>query len=184
MSFIGNLAKSDVDLFNFPTARDLNLPQKGRFGMSLNSSPDFISLRISYEHSVLESISSSGGMFAVAMVGIVAAYAVPAYRDYTVRAKVMEKMFSVYEEKQIISDSYFNTGAFPNTEFISENFSQSEDFDYNPKNGQIIIYFNQYDDSSLSGLNITLTPQATDDGALVWNCDGTVSPKHYENSCY
>lgn len=184
LSFIGTVAKSDVDLFNFPTAQDLNLPQKGRFGISLNSSPDFLSLRISYEHSVLESISGSGGMFAVAFVGIVAAFAVPAYRDYTIRAKVIEKMFSVYEEKQIIAESYYSNGVFPNTEFISDNFSQSEDFVYNPKNGQIIIYFTQYDDSALSGLNITITPEATEDGSLIWNCGGTVSRKHIENACY
>lgn len=184
ISFIGNIAKSDVDLFDFPTAQDLNLPVKGRLGVSLNSSADFLSLRISYEHSVLESISGSSGVFAVAMVGVVAAYAIPAYRDYTVRAKVMEKMFSVYAEKQIIAESFYSTGAFPNTEFISENFNQSDDFVYNPKNGQITIYFNQYDDNSLSGLNITLTPEAIDDGVLVWSCDGTVSRKHYENSCY
>ena len=123
-------------------------------------------------------------MILVAMAGIVAAYAIPAYRDYTVRAKVMEKLYSVYEEKQTVAESYYSTGAFPNTEFLSENFSQSEDFVYNPKNGQIIIYFNQYDDSTLSGLNITLTPEATDDGELIWNCDGTVSRKHFENYCY
>ena len=184
LSFLGRIAKSDVDLFNFPTAQDLHLPKKGRFGMSLNSSPDFLSFRVSYEHSVLEGLSGSGGMVVVAVVGIAAAVAIPAYKDYIVRAKVMEKMYLVYDEKMIIAESYYSTGAFPNTEFISEKFNNSNDFEYNPKNGQIIIYYNQSDQSSLSGLNITLTPEITDDGELIWNCDGTVNRKHYENYCY
>jgi hypothetical protein len=175
ISFIGNLAKSDVDLFNFPTAQELNLPQKGRFGMSINSSPDFLSLRVSYEHSVLEGLSGSGGMFAVASVGILMAYAIPAYRDYTIRAKVGEKMNEVSGVKMYISESYYANEVLPTAEQFIENIGESDDFLYNEEDGSITILFSEYDDPSLADKYLNLTPKLDENDNLIWECESDLN---------
>lgn len=183
LSFIGNLAHSDVDLFNFPTAQDLNLPQKGRFGLSLNSSPDFLSLRVSYEHSVLESISGSGGIFAVAMVGIVAAYAIPAYRDYTVRAKVNGKMYQASAIKMYIAESYYANELLPTAEQFVEDMGEFDDFVYSAEDGTITVLFSEDDDPSLADKHLNLTPNLNENDSLIWECNSNLPHVHLPNGC-
>jgi hypothetical protein len=183
LSFIGNVAKSDVDLFNFPTAQELNLPKKGRFGMSLNSSPDYLSLRVSYEHSVLESLSSSSGMTVVAVVGILAAYAIPAYKDYTVRSKVNEKMYFVGSYKVYISESYITNGVPPTAEQFVEEMGESNDYLYNEENGSFTILFSEYDDPTLSDKYINLIPKLNENSSIFWECESDINKVHLPPLC-
>ena len=54
------------------------------------STENELSLELAFEHNPLEILSSGGGYTGVAAIGILAAIAVPAYQDYTVRARVQE----------------------------------------------------------------------------------------------
>lgn len=190
MSFLGNMAKSEVDLFNFPTAQELNLPKKGRFGMSLNSSPDFFSIRVSYEHSVLESLSSSGGMIAVAMVGIVAAYAIPAYRDYTLRVNAGQCLAFMNGAKLAVSERW---GATNNLSSINSNEAAFL-VEANSITGEnvksvtvsspgVITCIIGDSDSAISNRTITQTPHESED-SLIWECTTNISnPAHRPGRC-
>ncbi|MBL4660930.1 MAG: pilin [Alcanivoracaceae bacterium] len=184
LAFLGNLTNVEVDLFSFPTAQQLNLPQKGRYGFTLDSSNDALTIKLSYEYSFLENMSIFDSYLSIAYVGIMMAYAVPAYRDYTARVKVNEKIYSVSEEKILIAEYYAEHGSFPNTEFLSTKFDESDELLYNPKNGQISIYFTGNITSELKGQNIILTPTADDSGYISWQCSGTVDIKRYKYACY
>ena len=52
-------------------------------------------------------------MIVVAIIGILAAVALPAYRDYTVRAKVSEIMLAASSAKQAIAEFANTNGALP-----------------------------------------------------------------------
>ena len=182
--FLGSLANTEVDLFALPTAQQLKLPKKGRFGMSLDSSSDAITMKLSYEYTVLEGMSSSSPMVIIGITGILAAYAIPAYRDYTLRAKINKKTYSVSKEKRLIEDYYNKHKSFPNTEFLSTKLGQSEEYSYNPKNGQIIIYFTYEDSPKLSEKNITITPIIDSEGYINWQCGGSIDSKRYKYVCY
>ena len=68
-------------------------------------------------------------MIVIAIVGILAAIALPAYQDYTVRAKMSEPLAALAEAKTTIAEYYSATGnlptaaaaginAFPNREIV------------------------------------------------------------------
>lgn len=54
-------------------------------------------------------------MIVVAIIGILAAIAIPAYQDYTIRAKVSEVIGYAAEIKTTMSDEYISTASFANT---------------------------------------------------------------------
>jgi type IV pilus assembly protein PilA len=52
-------------------------------------------------------------MIVIAIVGILAAIALPAYQDYTVRARMSEPMARLAEAKTTIAEFYAATGSLP-----------------------------------------------------------------------
>jgi type IV pilus assembly protein PilA len=52
-------------------------------------------------------------MIVVAIIGILAAIAIPAYQDYTIRAQVTEGINLIDGVKVAVADFYTQTGAFP-----------------------------------------------------------------------
>lgn len=54
-------------------------------------------------------------MIVVAIIGILAAVALPAYQDYTVRAKVSEMILAASAGRTTLSEAYATNGEFPST---------------------------------------------------------------------
>jgi type IV pilus assembly protein PilA len=54
-------------------------------------------------------------MIVVAIIGILAAVALPAYQDYTVRAKVSELVLAASSARTCVTESFQANGALPST---------------------------------------------------------------------
>ena len=96
-------------------------------------------------------------MIVVAIIGILAAIALPAYRDYTVRSKVTEVILATSGAKVGISEFVTNYGALPTAvSFVPEPLSSK----YVSKvtwDGQLVTALAQ-GESHITGSTITLTP--------------------------
>ncbi len=116
-------------------------------------------------------------MIVIAIIGILAAIALPAYQDYTVRAKMTEPMSRLSEAKTTLAEYYVATGNLPlNIDIAGINASPVSD----------IIKSIKYDSDGTgpiiaAEIHISVTPgaSATSYFALsgTTNTDGTISWK-------
>ena len=126
-------------------------------------------------------------MIVVAIIGILAAVAIPAYQDYTVRTKVSEGLSLASGVKSSVSETYISTGSFPtdNTEAgvassasITGNNVQSV-----AVSGSGVITVTYTDGSSpLDGGTITLTPNDSG-GSVTWTCESGLEDRYLPSNC-
>jgi type IV pilus assembly protein PilA len=116
-------------------------------------------------------------MIVVAIIGILAAVALPAYQDYTIRSKVAEGLTLAAAAKLAVTETYAATGALPadnqaaglpsQFSIVSKYVSQVR-----VRNGVIRIRFSNLlgGNPSMNGSNLTLTPDTSNEGSIVWTC--------------
>lgn len=112
---LADLVGAQIDITAMPSASALQLPREGTFGLALRASTEQLSLDLDYEQSPLEGFSTSqaGAITTVAMVGILAGIAVPAYDDYTKRAKIAEALNGIANAKVAIAEYAMTRGRMP-----------------------------------------------------------------------
>ena len=82
------MTQADIDLFELPSAAELGLPPDGALALTVAMSAEQLALEISFDGSPLDVLVAPGASGTVAVVGVLAAVAIPAYQDYTIRARV------------------------------------------------------------------------------------------------
>lgn len=88
VQLLGDLIGRPVDLFAFPTALEAGVPGSGRYSFKLASGENSVALELVYESSPLELLFGGGGFTGLAIIGVAAAIAIPAYQDYLLRVNV------------------------------------------------------------------------------------------------
>ena len=116
---LGDVAQKPIDLFTFPTATALNLPIDGAYGFQLDMPGDQIGLELTFENNPTEFLAENNGVATVAIVGILAAVAIPAYADYLKRAKVSEGMQLLGGMKTPAEEFFAAKGRLPTPKEIS-----------------------------------------------------------------
>jgi len=126
-------------------------------------------------------------MIVVAIIGILAAVAIPAYQDYTVRSRVTEGLSLASAAKTSVSEFFSSNNTFP-TNNASAGLPASASISGNSvtsvavANGLITVTYNSTIPPS-SGQTLTLSP-TTAAGAISWNCTGgTLQAKYRPSSC-
>lgn len=126
-------------------------------------------------------------MIVVAIIGILAAVALPAYRDYTIRAKVSEVVLAASSAKTNIAEYAQTFGSMPTTASagVDTQFSKwVASVEYAQVTGsQGIITAFATGDSNISGSTITLTGNLQTNGQVDWTCNGTIAAKYKPSSC-
>ncbi|WP_243041753.1 pilin [Dyella sedimenti] len=128
-------------------------------------------------------------MIVVAIIAILAAIAIPAYQDYTIRAQVSEGMSLATGAKAAIWDFVSNTGRFP-TENQSAglaapaSISGSYVSGVNIVEGQIQVSFNSLKANAAIKTQTLILSPVTNVGSITWVCTGsTLSAKYLPSTC-
>ncbi len=130
-------------------------------------------------------------MIVIAIVGILAAVALPAYQDYTVRAKMAEALATIGEAKTSVSEYFIANGTLPanataagirttiGTDIVSS-------MGYSLADRRIYLNVNQSvaSDITASTNQFYLSVESTNGGTPQWRClPGTVPPKYLPANC-
>ncbi len=116
-------------------------------------------------------------MIVIAIIAILMSYAIPAYRDYTVRAKAGEGVALAAGAKLAVSEYFINEGVFPADNATAGLAAPALITGANVASitnagGVLTIAFSA-DDATLSGNAITLSPiSAAGAGSVEWICLG------------
>ena len=121
-------------------------------------------------------------MIVVAIIGILASMAIPAYHSYTIRAQVAEGLTLASAAKPPIVTYFLDHGQAPvnrpaaglsgNATDSGGGYTASIDV----SNGVIVITYGNAASALVAGLTLTLTPYESLDGAVVWRCGMSAAP--------
>ncbi len=127
-------------------------------------------------------------MIVVAIIGILAAIALPAYQDYTIRAQVSEAMVLASGSKTAVAEYYNQTGQYPSTN-TSAGVAGATDIQGNYvdqvtiTSGLITAQMGNDANTKVSGDDLVLSA-LTDGGSVIWTCkSANIENQYLPTSC-
>lgn len=131
-------------------------------------------------------------MIVVAIIGILAAVAVPMYLDYTVRSQIAEGLQLAGGAKSAVTEFFQDRGRMPtgNTE---AGLSGATDIQgkyvssvgVGNQDGVITITYGNEVNAAINGQTVTLTANTGAAGSVQWVCasGGVIEDKHLPSAC-
>jgi len=123
-------------------------------------------------------------MIVVAIIGILAAVALPAYQDYTARAKVTEVILAASAGKTAATESASTNGIMPAALTINSQVSKYvSGVAYTQTSTAVgVITATAAGDAAITGSKITMTGTLLA-GQVTWVCSGDIAAKYRPASC-
>jgi type IV pilus assembly protein PilA len=127
-------------------------------------------------------------MIVVAIIGILAAIAIPAYQDYLIRSQVSEGLTMAAAAKAGVSEFYANRGDWPadNSEAglgeastIQGKYVQSIEI---ADGGIQVTFGNEANAAKLASETVGLTPGASENGDVIWKCGAATAPTGWQSA--
>ena len=129
-------------------------------------------------------------MIVVAIIGILAAVALPAYRDYSVRAKASELILAASAAKTAVAEFVNTYGTMPSAASLGLASASSKyvaSVAYAPGSGTstgIITVTASSLESAFASGNLLLTGTINGSGQVDWACTaGSIPPRYLPSSC-
>ena len=128
-------------------------------------------------------------MIVVAIIGILAAIAIPAYQDYTIRAQVSEGLNLSGGAKAAVTEYYQDRGAYP-TNNVQAGLSTPVNIQgkyvatVGVVNNVITVTYGNDAHATINGQTVLMS--ATDNvGSISWACTsgGAIAAKHLPAAC-
>jgi type IV pilus assembly protein PilA len=128
-------------------------------------------------------------MIVIAIIGILAAIAIPAYQDYLIRSQASEGLTMMSAAKASVSEFYATRGAWP----VNNAQAGVEDNAANIKgkyvsqleitNGTITVTYGGNDvNDTIDGRTIAMQPGASVGGDVVWRCGLAATPDQWDTN--
>ncbi len=129
-------------------------------------------------------------MIVVAIIGILAAVAVPMYLDYVVRSQIAEGLNLSSGAKSAATEFYQDRGVFPtnNAEAgveVAANIQGKYVGSVTVVNDVITVQYDNDANAQILGETITLTANTSTAGSVRWDCasGGVIQDKHLPAAC-
>jgi type IV pilus assembly protein PilA len=127
-------------------------------------------------------------MIVIAIIGILAAVAIPAYQDYTVRAKVSEALSVAAQTKTAVSEYYITQGSLPGSGAVTTSLPSGADYvkSLNWDGSKITVQMASGIGGGAGEDKLKLVPNAGNNG-VSWTCQATsakgLSQEYLPASC-
>ncbi|HKK29541.1 MAG TPA: pilin [Alphaproteobacteria bacterium] len=122
-------------------------------------------------------------MIVVAIIGILAAIAIPAYQDYTIRSQVSEGLNLAAAAKAAVAESYLNTGVAPVARINAGMSAAATDTagkyvdSVAIDQGDIVIRYGNDANATIGGQFLVIRPYVSPDDSISWVCgEGSTNP--------
>jgi type IV pilus assembly protein PilA len=118
-------------------------------------------------------------MIVVAIIGILAAIAIPAYQDYTVRSQVTEGLNLASAVETGVAEYFANTGNWPalnSNAGIDSTPSGKYVTQVEVGTGGITITYGNQANANVTGATLGLTPYLSANNDVIWVCGNHTPP--------
>ena len=127
-------------------------------------------------------------MIVVAIIGILAAVALPAYQDYMIRARVSEVVLAASAARTTVSEAAANDTVNVTTmpaavSLESQTSKYVASVSYDGTTGIITAVAKSLGGSTTATDTITLAGVKSSNGQVRWTCGGTIAAKYRPASC-
>ena len=125
----------------------------------------------------------------IALVGILAAIAIPAYQDYTIRAQVSEGLNLSASAKAAVAEYFHETGELPaNNEIAGLYPANSLAGNYVSSvavnGGTVVITYGNQAHVVINGKTLLMKPESESDTMVRWSCSSpSIKPQHLPAAC-
>lgn len=123
-------------------------------------------------------------MIVIAIIGILAALAIPAYQDYTIRAQVQEGLALSVKTRNAVTETYMGAGSGPANRAAAGLSAEAADTQgryvksVDIVESEVVITFGNEANRIIADKLLYMTPYLGADGTtLIWRCGNAAAPE-------
>jgi hypothetical protein len=189
LMILADITQADIDLMALPTADELGFPEKGAVGLNLRSDKDVLGLEFTFENGGTDLLYGMGSTSSIAVIGILAAVAIPAYQEYALRAEMASGVYAAEGVKLQISQALVNGAKVEDLDNGYDTIQQAHEYENSiiekiVVNDGVITLFFKNRSLGYGPQTIVYVPMIEGDYISYWDCSGgTVAQKYRPSLC-